>query len=94
MYIKLSLEEANNFNLIITEEIARLPLSLEIGTDIRKYLIYKIIGDFSYVKIGLYDLKNHNRINEASQEEIEMWDNIISSNNWETVESLPTINLI
>lgn len=88
MYIKIARTDADSFNMVITEEIAKLPLNLEVGVDIRKYLIYTEIDGFVYIKVGLYDLVNHNRLNEATQEELDMWNSVIKANNWETIDTL------
>jgi len=95
MYIKMLLTDAELFNMIVTDEIASLPsLKLEVGVDIRNYLIYHDIGDFTYIRIGLFDLVNHNRIYKTSEYEENMWNNIINENGWEIVESIPFVDII
>ncbi len=95
-WIKLNLEEASNFNMVITEVLKdALPnLKLEAGRDIRDYLIWSVLGDFTYIRTALFDLKNKNRINNENDIEISMWDNAIKENNWQTVYDIPRQEII
>ena len=90
MYIKLLTSDAIKTVILITKEIADLPnLNLEIGVDIKKYLSWEDIEKYTYIRVGLFDLRNKNRLYPASKEELDMWDKIIKSNKWKTVESKP-----
>lgn len=86
-WLKLNVEEASGFDFKITEAIKKaLPnLKLKVGADIREYLTWTELGDFVYIQTALYDLENKNRINKETEVETQMWDKIISENNWQVV---------
>ena len=89
-YLKLTKEQASNFDFKITEAIKeQLPnLKLEAGRDIRDYLVWEERDGFLYVVTTLFDLENRNRINKETEAETRLWDSVIKENNWEVVSSL------
>ena len=95
-WLKLNIEEAKNFNMVITEAIQKaLPyLKLEIGRDIRDYLNWVELAGFTYIAMGLYDLEHKNRIYDTSETEEQMWDKVAKANNWQVVYDVEQVGEI
>ena len=93
-WIKVPLEEADAV-VTIPAQFAELPgLDIDPAADPHEYLNYTVIGDYSYVVKGIYDLENKNRMNTSSEEELALWDEIIEANeHWELVTELPEVDV-
>lgn len=89
-WIKVPLAEADA-TTTIPEKFTDLPgLNIDPNADPHDYLNYTVIGEYSYVVKGIYDLVNKNRQTVSSEEELALWDEILEENpHWEIVTELP-----
>ena len=90
MFIKLPLTEAVAFNELPTE-LYEIGLTIpEDIIDVRDILVYSVIENFVYVKMGIYNLVNKNRMYPSSVEETEKWVALVALHeNWIVVDSIP-----
>jgi len=87
-WLKLPSNQANQLRKIPEfEEVAGLKINK--NNDSLDYLITRNIDGFIYVYMGIFDLKNKNRLSLSSLEEQGKWAKFIGKK-WEVVDELPS----
>jgi hypothetical protein len=94
-FIKIPLAEANG-EFLVTEEMLIHGLKMKVGDDLKQYISYTEIGDYSYVFPGLYTEPNgkggFNRTSFTSEQEAILWDLMMELHaSWEWVEVRPVV---
>jgi len=89
MWIKVPYNDADAFNEQ-PELLYSIGLDIPELDDVRDVLVYEVIDEFVYVKIGVFNLKNKNRAYPPSEEEIAAWEQFLELYpNWEKIKTFP-----
>jgi len=92
-YIKIPIADAEK-EFLVTEDMMNLGFKIAVGDDLKQYLSYSHIGDYSYVVKALYTVTNYkggyNRTTLGSDAEDVLWAEVLDLNpTWEEVDEKP-----